>query len=79
MITVTNNCNVIKSSKTNRKRTHNYNKNKLHQKLRLGTVSNKLLRGGGGGAGFNRFHARATLALGSAIVHKHTLKIVRFV
>ena len=32
-------------------------------------VSNKLLRGGG------RFHARATLALGSAVVHKHTFRV----
>ena len=27
--------------------------------------------------GLNRFHARATPALGSALVHKHTLKVVQ--
>ena len=34
-------------SKTNRKRTNIVNKNKPQQKHRLGTVSNKLLGGGG--------------------------------
>ena len=59
---------INKSPKTNRKRTKNYNKNKLQQKHRLGTISNKLL---------GRFRARATLALGSDVVHKHTSCSVR--
>ena len=65
----------LKSSKTKRKRKHNYNyrRNKQQQKHCLGMVSiiHKLL------GGLNQFHARATLALGSAVVHKHTLKVVR--
>ena len=32
---------INRSSKINKKRTHNYNKNKLQQKHRLGMASNK--------------------------------------
>ena len=38
-----------------------------HSQHRLGTVSNKLLSGGGGGV-LNRFYARATLAHGSDLL-----------
>ena len=41
---------------------------------RLGTVSNELF---GGGGVLNWFYAQATLALGSAVVQKHTSYSVR--
>ena len=52
-------------SKTNRKRTNVVYWNKPHQKHRLGTVSNNKLLWG-----FNRFYARATIALGPLLLWK---------
>ena len=61
--------NINNSSKTNRKRTNNYNYETPHY-----TVSNKLLAGGGG---LSRIHAAATLALGSTVLHRQTSCSVR--
>ena len=47
---------------------------RINQKHRLGTVNNKLL-----GGSLNRFYVYTTLALGSAVVHKHTYMIYIFI
>ena len=59
------------TSKTNKKWTDSDNYIKTQQKHRLGTVSNKLL------GSLNRFYARASLALGSVVIHMHTSYSVR--
>ena len=60
------------NTKTNRNGRANIdNYNKPQQKQCTGTVSNKLLEG------LNNFYSRATFALGSAVVHKHTYCLVR--